>query len=1404
MPTPGKPIPPTPVQRPAVQKILWTCLPNGIDESSNFLKLSVLVSPQLDPGSKAPRLDTFPDFSPWPAIFRNALKFSVQILSLRKITNVPTTSVKRIPPDPAGASPDPDPALWTKLFPPSTFVPSHGPNHAQRFAGALQSQSGFRSYPVRNIVAYMKSVQTGVASTSPQQALTPQHPVIADMVKTLGAVAANQGGIHNTLRAAIAGPIRVGAQTTPAALKLPASVSKTSLDFFQMHSFHKRAKSSGTSKRLAMAAAEPGQPPLDFHQMVAALADHPKILRLIGLIIDLEIPRAGLPTDGQMRLVPEWTPARPGQDLAPWTLYTIDKDFSAKPAAVGQPGFANLDHGYISLDGTNDLHDVEAGGPFEIVQIDPDGAGIKYYNFAGMLHSRPSGQSGNDVNSLNDASLPTLRSAGLSVIGVDRAATVESAIQQAAGWNDDPTKPNMPVFHADDLLRGYRVDILDESAPAKVWRSLCERIGTYQFKDGSSITFLPDEGYVKAASTTSDDANNQYLHEALFRWTGWSLCARRPGKTIIDQDAASVSNQAPEGIGLSVTFRPRPGSLPRLRYGHSYRVRMRAVDLAGNSLKLDPTPPPPPDPSHPLTRFPFSDSVVFTRFEQIDPPVVVQRDVLTEGESAERMVIRSNFNQSAHDYSQGKTYKAVNERHLAPPKTSQLMAELYGMFDKSVGSDKSAADHDAGYLIARREAGTFADTEIIDVTTGNTHDVPTVQQIPNAAGGGGAYFIHTEEQLLTPYLPDCIARGAALSGVPGVSAGKLADDVSAESFGSGGLLVKVPFAGSWPDNKPFRIRIQERAPGTMSTADPKQPCTEKFSDTGQPQWDPVGRVLTVFLAKGQVSTLTYSCYPDIKDVMVNGVVFEGVPLLGWLKWSMEALAEAWAPKWQRGGDNGDVVPRRKPVVQPSQMKLVQAWVDAAVNGSASSSPARQLVLVHAVQQPLCAPTFYNLTPSATLGATSVPIAGEIGFSECSTSKLDVLADWTEWVDNLAEPKPRQIHGHAHVAELLGSQPFQHKFGDTKYRSVNYHLVATTKFREYFPAAITQDPKNITREGPAFNVKIPNRARPAAPKVLYVLPTFEWQGVHDPTLQPKPLTAGSTVLSRRLSGGIRVYLDRPWFSSGDGELLGVVVWPYDPPIHDRFKNLVSQWGIDPVFALDLNTLRTMPTPAPANPDNFKGVALTAAGKAQTDYFQPPELPFDWLEKQGTPTILVIGYPVHYDEQRRLWYADIQFNAGNCYCPFIRLALARYQPNTIKDDETCVSPIVMADFAQLLPDRTTNIHVSNDMKSLTVQVSGPEPVETYVSSVKGNLTEISVEMRNPNNIDPDLGWAPAPNIKVTGSKSLVGWTGTVTMPAPFVAGKYRVVVKEFESHYQDGAGPDGQVVGSRLVYADAINL
>src|SRR5262249_58789808 len=99
----------------------------------------------------------------------------------------------------------------------------------------------------------------------------------------------------------------------------------------------------------------------------------------------------------------------------------------------------------------------------------------------------------------------------------------------------------------------------------------------------------------------------------------------------------------------------------------------------------------------------------------------------------------------------------------------------------------------------------------------------------------------------------------------------------------------------------------------------------------------------------------------------------------------------------------------------------------------------------------------------------------------------------------------------------------HEFHDTKPRKITCWFVATTRYAEYFPANAT-----APRLSGKVTIDVPCSARPLPPKVLYVVPTFGWQqGSTDD---------GGTRCERRV--GLRVYLDRPWYSSGDGEQLAV--------------------------------------------------------------------------------------------------------------------------------------------------------------------------------------------------------------------------------------------------------------------------
>src|SRR6185503_14910285 len=288
-------------------------------------------------------------------------------------------------------------------------------------------------------------------------------------------------------------------------------------------------------------------------------------------------------------------------------------------------------------------------------------------------------------------------------------------------------------------------------------------------------------------------------------------------------------------------------------------------------------------------------------------------------------------------------------------------------------------------------------------------------------------------------------------------------------------------------------------------------------------------------------------------------------------------------------------------------------------------------------------------------------------------------NWTDPIDDPATDPPVGLPvvptfqtQKSHVCEIevpdgvspvgiidSGANP-KHEFHDTKYHLVKYTPVGTTRFREYFPPS-TNTPANTTEAGPGFDVDVLNSARPDMPKYLYAVPVFEWD--------TPPGTAG-IVKRQRTGGGIRIYLDRTWFSSGAGELLGVVFQDATNflSLDVAFRRLVTIWGADPIWHAE-------PAPDQAQKNQFKNWSEEGSGKL--------------LQEDPSANVNVVGYEVNFDAERRLWFADVRIETNKAYWPFVRLALARFQPMSIPGAE--ISQIVRADFIQLPPDRVAEITV-----------------------------------------------------------------------------------------------------------------
>lgn len=822
----------------------------------------------------------------------------------------------------------------------------------------------------------------------------------------------------------------------------------------------------------------------------------------------------------------------------------------------------------------------------------------------------------------------------------------------------------------------------------------------------------------------------------------------------------------------------------------------------------------------------------FLRWEPVPGPVLVPRTRYTEGESLRELVIRSGITQDPEtlaltitppaDYVASANlqvpeacYAAVNERHVAPPKASQLLAELHGMFDEAIGSGSAAARRRMlGWIL--RENGAFSDTTRADIDHPparidqegialvhvGTPTEPLVEDLAALKPGDplapGQTVVHDTDDLFLPYLPDPIARGISLS-FP--DAGR--DRSIPFPFGAEDVVVE--YSGAWPEIEPFRMVLQGGDTLDGSVA---------------------GRVVTFTLPAGSVQTirLASSMHKDDLDLM---------------------------GPW-----------RSLPDAARNDPDVAAAAADGLLWGL---SPYEDLRLVHAVDRPVGIPRPVRVAPFRQEGSTHVWLLGAVEVHGPSTDNLSLEASWRDDIDDLTRDGPHaseasgmafrtQIRASEDIALLSvvdaqGTVPLlgpialhqaRHELHDTHHRVIDYRFRASTRFREYFAAALLKPASTEPAEtlgtnpaspvddgqsvvGPTVQVSIPSSARPAAPIVHSMIPLFRWSGVAEPD-QP---------LARRhvRRTGVRIYLERPWYSSGSGELLGVLLAPsgddnFGAPANDGSGfPFVSKWGADPVW-------RSIPVANRALSNLQLDSFLRTAGLddrwlAARPVTAPATLPLAAVA--GGPPVTVLGYKPQFNKERGLWYVDVAIDTGDAFWPFVRLAVCRYQPDSIGDCH--LSAPIRCDFVQLPPERMASVSRTDD-RHVRVVVAGPvgvradferdpDPIARIADAVAKHRTLVaSLQQRDPG-IASDLGWQTRATTRLVlrgrgATDAQVAWVGELESKQVIALSRpehgpaeWRVTIEEWEKLEADpiNAGPRIRAMPAweqRLIYADAFDL
>ncbi|MGB7979404.1 MAG: hypothetical protein WCF36_01255 [Candidatus Nanopelagicales bacterium] len=452
---------------------------------------------------------------------------------------------------------------------------------------------------------------------------------------------------------------------------------------------------------------------IDFNQAVSLLGRHPHLLRVLGIVVDLEVKlpatfsRVSVHTDITNRI------GNTVREISPQTC--LNPDFWS------HGGFEDLSAARLTqidvLNAAGTLSEfvrtfAETDGPAPLPSLADFGVAITRTDAPGLLQDRAL-----------------------------RMTTIEREINRLLTGQIDV----MTLCDA-DLVIGHRIDV---SLPGKPFRSLHQRVSAngYLFPRDPALKVSPDpdENWVSTTlgTETTNTITQQRARPVLHRWSGWSAAAPPAGNVLDPLTGEAVETKqsapAPGPVQFTVDYQVQPGTLPRLRYGSQYWLRARQVDISGVSRDVTDSggserQPPPID---------------FGRWSAVASPSLVRRQLAPVpgvDDTPTQLVIKSELD------SDDATLPPT-DRLIFPPVGTQQLAERHGL-------PAGGADPGAYADLAERDGRSL--------TNDTTADPVTAERIVLSGPIDGDPTPPGPDQVAVSYLPDPAATGIGFAGVPGV------------------------------------------------------------------------------------------------------------------------------------------------------------------------------------------------------------------------------------------------------------------------------------------------------------------------------------------------------------------------------------------------------------------------------------------------------------------------------------------------------------------------------------------------------------------------------------------------------------------------------------------------------------
>jgi len=1076
------------------------------------------------------------------------------------------------------------------------------------------------------------------------------------------------------------------------------------------------------------ATNEPQPSQLYLHTLnrLAALINHPWLAKLFGLTFDMRLAH---PDVRVVLLIKQMGVSSFRDDTGLVSVETILA--TQMTAGFPKPLYARGAQAAYH-DGVLDVS--EAAG-FMLTDIDVDRTPDRYMQ-AAIAHLTQVQVGASEQSTV--ISMASQETTGLSLIEFD-AGRKQKMLQpnvKDEGAIDRGAQRSGRVY-LEHLLVGYRPDVRDSSVGS--WRSLSVQRLKRVTLDGRDITGLfsrigPSEALL-AERTRKAEVESEagmptahFLEGELFRWSVWGIGQEPAAPHNKPMPTEHIGDSAPNSVRERLSIEYESHDVPSQRYGRLYRFGVRLAMADGNSLSIDEAAQRYAE--HACTIGDESTSgdasdpgMPMLRMESVLPPRVLLRDALDRywfpRESGRYVVVASGA---------GRTRtRRLSERVLVPPRTANLETCIrHGVLDEML--DRGDWPASAFSKVERTKDGNFP---LVSVASDADATTPKEQQFR-------PLLVGSSDGCKPPYYPDPIARVAVLAFY------REGDDA---------LLVQHVFdhydgGNAWPDCVALRLKVRAAqrvaspvgidvhvhsrgmdvslAPGVHVKLRTFYRATGtdllQAGVVRQASVEP-SRTDTTLRANTSGDTLTRSAASVEHDAVALNI----------LKWA-----------------NPDrVVASRMDEVAHSVVMDASVWMmnpyEELTLKHAVDQPIRSPFLVDHRNTPTGAQPFkIHREP----GESRIEFEGHLWLDRPSTGRIDAIA---HWMDNPVLPAPTSTSAHylrrpsavsqtffsltdiaivplddsgtpansPQAVQLPPSASLQrlerasnvtsqgrtakrifapvHDVGDTRARVIDMVLNSVSRdVGEYAELAKSGN----AHKSAARPMVLEGTARPMAPVVDYVMPLLHWTSGDMPA-----------DLHRRTreAGWFRIWLGREWYQSGDGELLALLFW--QGPIHTELEPWTTQWGLDPTFDERLsftrihgdafgNRLRTMhDVRASGGPSETLEVDEhhLAASDLSDIEFAPKvnlcDLPeHQDLSKECGPsesTVELALYRPLLDPESGRMFVDVRLNAGDAYMPFVRLAMARYQP--LAQSKLRLSTVVASEFAQLMPERSLSLSI-----------------------------------------------------------------------------------------------------------------